>query len=103
MADNNDDEIDTTTKRIETDVGEVLTITSKRGSGTYDNDKIKKEISREESVTDEEEQQAIAEIKQTMRALRKLQPDEDDSALEQALAKVRDGEMTVEEALDALE
>lgn len=100
MTGNNN--IDTTTKRIDTDTGEVLTINCKRGTGTYDNDKVKKEIAREERVSDSEREAAIEEIKQTMRALRKLQPDEDTSALEQALIKVQDGEMTVEEAIEAL-
>lgn len=71
------DEIDVTEEHVQTEVGYEMTITSKRGTGTYNNDKVKQELNSKDPIDEMEREAVIKQVKRTMAALRAHQPDED--------------------------
>lgn len=72
-----DVDFDTTEKVERTDVGFRLTVESKRGTGSYDYDKVKGELRTEEMPTADETAAVNREVRQQMEDLREFQPDED--------------------------
>lgn len=70
-----DDEYDTTVREERTDVGYRLSVESKRGTGTRDQDKVQAELRSEQPATEGEIAQLCADVRQAMEARRRHQPD----------------------------
>ncbi|WP_435349018.1 DUF7389 domain-containing protein [Haloarchaeobius sp. HRN-SO-5] len=73
-------EYDTTEKVERTDVGFRLTVESKRGTGTRDQDKVKAELRQEQVPTTEEVENLTRHVEHLMNMRRAHQPDEGDDA-----------------------
>lgn len=97
------EDVPVTEEHVQTEVGYELTVTSKRGSGTYDNDKVKQEVNSKDPIDEVEREAIIKQVKRTMTELRSHQPIADRDALEEALQAVANDEQSVEDALEELE
>lgn len=73
-----DSDPDVTEKVERTDVGFRLTVESTRGTGTRDQDKVKAELRTEDRPEDRVRREILADVRNSMRTLRKHQPDEED-------------------------
>jgi len=71
------DEYDTKEKLERTDTGYRLTVESKRGTGTRDQDTVKVEYRSEDIPEFRTREELTDQVKQRMNELRENQPDED--------------------------
>lgn len=97
------EDVDVTEEHVQTEVGYELTVTSKRGTGTYNNDKVKQEVNSKEPIGEIEREAVIKQVKRTMATLRAHQPDEKiEAEFRETLEDLEAGEVSVEDALDEL-